>query len=129
MFLFRLFERAVDPVAPPGSRAARWLGAPVPETPPPRRLLGFYWHFARQARALFGLLFATGLTVALLDLLIPVFIGRVVGLLEVHGPSASGPPPAGPWPRWPRCCCSPGPPPSCARTWSPSRASSPASPR
>ncbi|MGG5889941.1 ABC transporter ATP-binding protein [Falsiroseomonas sp. HC035] len=86
MFLFRLFEGAVDPVAPPGARASRWAGVPVPEAPPPRRLVGFYWHFARQARALFGLLFATGLTVALLDLLIPIFIGRVVGLLEAHGP-------------------------------------------
>ena len=86
MRLFRFFETAVDPVAPPGRPAARWLGRPVPETPPPANLVGFYWHFARQARALFGLLFATGLTVALLDLLIPIFIGQVVGLLEAHGP-------------------------------------------
>ncbi|MGK7864279.1 ABC transporter ATP-binding protein [Falsiroseomonas sp. E2-1-a4] len=81
-----MFETAVDPVAPPGRPASRWWRRPVPETPPPASLPGFYWHFARQARALFGLLFATGLTVALLDLLIPIFIGRVVGLLEAHGP-------------------------------------------
>ncbi|NKE44193.1 ABC transporter ATP-binding protein [Roseomonas frigidaquae] len=86
MRLFQIFETAVDPVAAPGRPASRWFGLPVPETPPPASLPGFYWHFARQARALFGLLFATGLTVALLDLLIPIFIGRVVGLLEQHGP-------------------------------------------
>lgn len=86
MLPFRLFERAIDPVAPPSTRAAAWLGVPVPEAPPPRSLLGFYWYFARQARALFLMLFGAGLVVALLDLLIPVFVGRVIGLLEAHGP-------------------------------------------
>ncbi|MBU8541101.1 ABC transporter ATP-binding protein [Falsiroseomonas tokyonensis] len=86
MRLFRSFETAVDPVAAPGRQASRWFGQPVPDQPPPASLPGFYWHFVRQARALFGLLFATGLTVALLDLLIPIFIGRAVGLLEQHGP-------------------------------------------
>jgi ATP-binding cassette subfamily B multidrug efflux pump len=86
MLPFRFFERAMDPVAPPGTAAARALGVPVPEDPPPRSLLGFYWHFARQSRALFAALFAAGLVVALLDLMIPVFIGRAIGLLEAHGP-------------------------------------------
>jgi ATP-binding cassette subfamily B multidrug efflux pump len=86
MLPFRTLEGAMDPVAPPGAPAARVLGVPVPEAPPPRSLLGFYWHFARQARALFFALFAAGLAVALLDLLIPVFIGQVIGLLEEHGP-------------------------------------------
>ena len=86
MPLFRLFETAVDPVAPPGTPASRWFGVPVPDQPPPRSLVGFYLHFARQARALFALLFVAGLCMALLDLLIPVFIGRLVGLLETHGP-------------------------------------------
>jgi ATP-binding cassette subfamily B multidrug efflux pump len=88
MLLFRLFERAIDPVAPPGARAGRLLGVPVPEAPPPRRLLGFYWHFARQAWVLFIGLFLAGGVVALLDLMIPIFIGRVIGLLEAHGPGA-----------------------------------------
>ncbi|WP_332903270.1 ABC transporter ATP-binding protein [Falsiroseomonas bella] len=86
MLPIRLFERAMDPVAPPGSPAARLLGVPVPEAAPPRSLIGFYWHFARQARALFLALFAAGFVVALLDLAIPVFIGQVVGLLERYGP-------------------------------------------
>jgi ATP-binding cassette subfamily B multidrug efflux pump len=83
---FRSFETAMDPVAPPGGSAARVLGVPVPEAAPPKSLLGFYWHFGRQARALFAALFAAGLAVALLDLLIPLFIGQVVGLLEAHAP-------------------------------------------
>ena len=45
----------------------------MPEQPPPQDLVGFYWYFAHQARALFLLLFGAGLTVALLDLLIPVY--------------------------------------------------------
>jgi ATP-binding cassette subfamily B multidrug efflux pump len=84
----RFVETLMNPVAPPGAPAAGLLGVPVPETPPPRSLLGFYWHFARQARALFAALFLAGLAVALLDLLIPVFIGRVIGLLEAHEPAA-----------------------------------------
>ncbi len=76
----------MDPVAQPGRPAARLLGVPVPEEAPPKSLIGFYLHFARQARALFLALFAAGLAVALLDLLIPIFIGRVIGLLEAYGP-------------------------------------------
>jgi ATP-binding cassette subfamily B multidrug efflux pump len=86
MLIFRLFERAIDPVVPPGTHAARLFGSAVPEAAPPPRLLGFYWYFMRQAWVLFVLLFAAGGAVALLDLLIPVFIGQVVGLLEAHGP-------------------------------------------
>ncbi|WP_458095120.1 ABC transporter ATP-binding protein [Roseomonas sp. WA12] len=83
---FRPFESFIDPIAPPGTRAARWLGVPVPDGPPPRSLLGFYWHFARQAKALVVALFVTGFVVAVLDSLIPVFIGRVVALLGQHAP-------------------------------------------
>jgi ATP-binding cassette subfamily B multidrug efflux pump len=83
----RPFERFVDPVARPGDHAARLLGRPVPEAPPPRGLLGFYWYFVAQARALFAALFVAGMAVALLDLAIPVFLGRVVSLVETHGPA------------------------------------------
>jgi ATP-binding cassette subfamily B multidrug efflux pump len=79
-------ETLVDPVAPPGQPASRVLGVPVPDQPPPDSLAGFYWYFIRQARLLFGLLFLAGLAVALLDAAIPVFIGRVVGLLSQHAP-------------------------------------------
>jgi len=83
---FRFFERFIDPVAPPGARASRILGTPVPGEAPPASLLGFYWHFIRQARALFLALFVAGMLVALLDLAVPVMIGRVVALLEAHPP-------------------------------------------
>jgi ATP-binding cassette subfamily B multidrug efflux pump len=83
---FRLFERLVDPVAAPGTRAARLFGTPVPDAPPPRTLAGFYWHFITQAKALFAALFFAGLTVALLDAAIPAMIGRLVSLLDSYPP-------------------------------------------
>ena len=80
------FERFLDPVAPPGEHAARALGAPVPEDPPPRSLVGFYWHFLRQAKGLFMALFLAGLVVALLDAAIPAMMGHLVTLLQKHEP-------------------------------------------
>ncbi|WP_149536578.1 ABC transporter ATP-binding protein [Siccirubricoccus phaeus] len=80
------FERTLDPVAGPGESASRLLGTAVPATPPPSGLLAFYWYFIRQAKALFLLLFLCGLLVAVLDALIPIFIGQLVGLLSTHGP-------------------------------------------
>src|SRR5512137_381575 len=86
MLPFRWFERLLDPVAPPGEAAARLLGREVPEGPPPDSLIGFYRHFIGQARALFAALFVAGMLVALLDLAIPVMIGRLVALLSQHAP-------------------------------------------
>jgi len=80
------FESTVDPVAPPGATASRLFGSAVPSDPPPSGLIPFYWYFIRQAKALFVLLFLLGMTVAVLDALIPIFIGTVVTLLNVHGP-------------------------------------------
>ena len=64
--MFRLFEKSLDPTHQPA------------RPDPPAGLVAFYWHYARQAKGLFAALFATGLTVALLDSMIPVFMGRVV---------------------------------------------------
>ena len=86
--MFRFFETFLDPTAAPGEPAARLGGVPVPEAPPPRSLLGFYWHYARQARLLVAALFAAGMTVALLDAAVPVLIGRVVALVGGHPPEA-----------------------------------------
>jgi ATP-binding cassette subfamily B multidrug efflux pump len=58
------------------------------ETPPPADLVGFYWHFVRQTRGLFALLFCAGLLVAMLDTTIPLFIGRVVTLVSSHAPES-----------------------------------------
>src|SRR5499427_9652415 len=49
---------------------------------PPAGLLAFYWHFARQAKTWYALMFVTSLAVALIDTAIPVFIGKLVSLME-----------------------------------------------
>ena len=69
--MFAFFERLIQPTARQGSA-------------PPGGLLAFYWHFVRQARGLFGAMFVTGFVVALIDTLIPVFIGRLVRLMEAQ---------------------------------------------
>ena len=80
--MFSYFEGLVRPTARPGSE-------------PPAQLLRFYWHYVRQTRGLFAALFVTGLAVALVDTLIPLFIGRLVrtmaaddraAALAEHGP-------------------------------------------
>jgi ATP-binding cassette subfamily B multidrug efflux pump len=63
----------------------------VPDAAPPvqsgrpedgkRGLVAFYLHFVRQVRGLLVALFFAGLLVALLDVTIPVMIGRVVDLV------------------------------------------------
>src|ERR1700691_5615209 len=67
--MFALFERRLKPTATPTD----------PEPPP--GLIAFYWHYARQAKGLFAGLFAAGFALALLDSLIPVFMGRIVTLI------------------------------------------------
>jgi ATP-binding cassette subfamily B multidrug efflux pump len=49
---------------------------------PPQGLLAFYWHFIRQTKGWYAAMFAASLTVALLDTVIPLFIGRLVSLME-----------------------------------------------
>ena len=56
--------------------------ASAPAGAPPSGLLAFYWHFVRQARGWFAAMFAASLAVALLDTVIPLFIGRLVSLME-----------------------------------------------
>jgi ATP-binding cassette subfamily B multidrug efflux pump len=74
--MFAFFESRLKPTARTGSA-------------PPQSLLGFYWHFVRQARGLFGMMFLTGLAVALVDTAIPVFIGRLVRLMEAPDRTAA----------------------------------------
>src|SRR5580700_6564135 len=73
--MFRLFETVLNPTYQPA------------RTEPPAGLAAFYWHFARQARGLFVGLFATGFLVAILDSMIPVFMGRVVALVTGSDPA------------------------------------------
>jgi ATP-binding cassette, subfamily B, multidrug efflux pump len=49
---------------------------------PPSGLLQFYWHFVRQTKGWYAAMFAASLVVALLDTVIPLFIGRLVSLME-----------------------------------------------
>ena len=72
--MFALFERQLQPTTTPRR----------PEPPP--GLIAFYWHFARQAKGLFAGLFAAGFALALLDSLIPVFMGRIVTLITSSRP-------------------------------------------
>ena len=55
-------------------------------SPPPARrrpgCIAFYWHFVRQTKGWYAAMFAASLAVALLDTVIPLFIGRLVSLME-----------------------------------------------
>jgi ATP-binding cassette, subfamily B, multidrug efflux pump len=58
----------------------RGTARPVPGAPPPG-LIAFYWHFVRQTNGWYAAMFAASLALALLDMVIPVFIGRLVSLM------------------------------------------------
>ncbi len=49
---------------------------------PPPGLMAFYWHFVRQTKGWYAAMFATSLAVALIDTVIPVFIGKLVSLMQ-----------------------------------------------
>ncbi|MDB5927292.1 MAG: transporter related protein [Betaproteobacteria bacterium] len=52
-----------------------------PGVPPPG-LMAFYWHFSKQTKRWYGFMFVTSLAVALIDTVIPLFIGKLVSLME-----------------------------------------------
>ena len=66
----KLFQGSIRGTASPGPGA------------PPQSLFAFYWHFVSQAKGWFAAMFAASLAVALLDTVIPLFIGRLVSLME-----------------------------------------------
>ena len=72
--MLRRFEALLDPTAP------------IPEPPPSAGLVRFYWHFIRQVRWLAVALFIVGGFSAMLDTMIPAFIGRLVSLVSTHQP-------------------------------------------
>jgi ATP-binding cassette, subfamily B, multidrug efflux pump len=49
---------------------------------PPDGLLAFYWHFVRQTKGWYAAMFGVSLAVAALDTVIPLFIGRLVSMME-----------------------------------------------
>ncbi|MGE4049133.1 MAG: ABC transporter transmembrane domain-containing protein, partial [Acetobacteraceae bacterium] len=72
--MLRRFEALLDPTAP------------LPQSPPHAGLARFYWHFIRQVRWLTVALFIVGGISAVLDTMIPLFIGRLVSLVSSHQP-------------------------------------------
>ncbi|HWA36298.1 MAG TPA: ABC transporter ATP-binding protein, partial [Burkholderiales bacterium] len=56
---------------------------------PPQGLLAFYWHFVKQTKGWYAAMFGASLAVALLDTVIPLFIGRLVGLMEASDRQAA----------------------------------------
>ncbi|MFO1413619.1 MAG: ABC transporter ATP-binding protein [Burkholderiales bacterium] len=74
--MFAFFESRVRPTA-------------LPVAAPPNGLLAFFWHFIRQTRGLYAAMFCTGIVVALIDTLIPVFIGRLVTLMQADDRAAA----------------------------------------
>ncbi len=72
----------------------RGTAATGPGAPPPG-LIAFYWHFVQQTKGLYALMFVTSLAVALIDTVIPVFIGKLVSLMEADDRQAAL---AGQWP-------------------------------
>ena len=56
---------------------------------PPQGLLAFYWHFVSQTKGWYAAMFAASLAVALLDTVIPLFIGRLVSLMEASDRQAA----------------------------------------
>ena len=74
--MFAIFESLVRPTERPGST-------------PPQTWMAFYWHDLRQTKGMVGVMFVTGLVVTLIDTLIPVFIGRMVRLMEAQDHAAA----------------------------------------
>ena len=68
--VFRHFENLIQPTAA------------VPEGTPPAGVIAFFRYFTGQMPGLIVRLFVGGFLVAVLDTSIPIFIGRVTGLLE-----------------------------------------------
>jgi ATP-binding cassette subfamily B multidrug efflux pump len=48
---------------------------------PPAGLVAFYWHFISQSKGWYAAMFVASLAVALLDTVIPLFIGKLVTLM------------------------------------------------
>ena len=72
--MLRRFEALLDPTA----------GTPAP--PPHAGLVQFYWFYIRQVTGLTIALFIFGGMIAILDTMIPSFIGRVVSLVSSNTP-------------------------------------------
>ncbi len=77
--ILRLFESFVRGTAVPP-------GTVTPPSGPPSGLWAFYRHFLRQHPRVYAGMLAASLCVALLDTVVPLFIGRLVGLMTAPDP-------------------------------------------
>ncbi|MGC8116955.1 ABC transporter ATP-binding protein [Metapseudomonas otitidis] len=68
--MFRRFERLID------------VFRPAPDDTPPRSVLRFYLHYLRQVWAVFAALLVVGLIVALIEVAMFSFLGRIVDLAQ-----------------------------------------------
>jgi ATP-binding cassette subfamily B multidrug efflux pump len=73
----KVFPTRIEASASPGTGA------------PPPGLLAFYWHFVRQTKGWYAAMFVVSLAVAALDTVIPLFIGRLVAMVEATDRSAA----------------------------------------
>ncbi len=76
--MFKFFESRIGSIATPPESSS---------SGPPPGLVAFYWHFVKQSKGLYIAMLVTGLGVALIDTLIPVFIGKLVGLMTSANPA------------------------------------------
>jgi len=70
MMIFRWFESLIDPFRP------------APETMPPNTVTGFYRHFIRQAWPVFAVLTVVGFLVAIVEVAMFDYLGRVIDLVN-----------------------------------------------
>lgn len=70
MMIFRWFESLIDPFRP------------APEAMPPRTVAAFYWHFIRQAWPVFAVLTVVGFFVAIVEVVMFDYLGKVVDLVN-----------------------------------------------
>ena len=86
--MFKFFESRIGNMTAPQSAGNGTSGtSSTSDTGPPPALTAFYWHFMRQTKGLYLTMLVTGLGVALIDTLMPVFIGRLVGLMTSINPA------------------------------------------
>ncbi|MGO4773925.1 multidrug ABC transporter ATP-binding protein, partial [Lysobacter sp. 2RAB21] len=70
MKIFNWFESLIDPFRP------------APEAMPPRSVARFYWHFIRQAWPIFVMLTVVGFFVAIVEVVMFDYLGKVVDLVN-----------------------------------------------
>ena len=81
--IFRWFERLIDPFRD------------TPDEMAPQSIIAFYWHFLRQVRGVFAAILVVGFVVAIIEVALFAFLGRVIDLVQAapstdffaaHGP-------------------------------------------